>query len=190
MTNAIILHGQPSKEEYYDPTMPSMSNAHWVPWLQGQLLKHDIEAATPEVPKAYAPDWETWKREVERFDITPETILVGHSRGGDFWLRWLSENKDRKVGKVVLIAPSLGYLTHDDNYFGHYKIDPELITRTSGVVLFASDNDGEDMIKSAEEIRLIIKDIKYLEFHYGHFTLNGIGSVEFPELLDELLSDL
>ena len=39
--NAVILHGQPSREEYYDPNAPSMSNAHWLPWLQAQLLKID-----------------------------------------------------------------------------------------------------------------------------------------------------
>ncbi len=41
MKNAIILHGQPSRGEYYNIEMPSMSNAHWIPWLQGQLLKHE-----------------------------------------------------------------------------------------------------------------------------------------------------
>ena len=92
MRNAIILHGEPSKEEYYDPTAPSMSNAHWLPWLQARLQKNDIAAITPEIPFAYEPDWGLWKKEVERYDIGPETIIVGHSRGGDFWLRWLSEN--------------------------------------------------------------------------------------------------
>lgn len=165
-----------------------MSNAHWIPWLQGQLLKHNIVAATPEVPLAFEPDWDIWKKEVERFDITSETILVGHSRGGDFWLRWLSENRDRRVGKVVLVAPSLGYLTNDDNYFGEYEIDPDLTVRTEGLILYASDNDHQQMIDSAAEIRSLIKDITYKEFHYGHFTLKGIGSHEFPELLAELLA--
>lgn len=186
MKNAIILHGQPSKEEYYDPDMPSMSNAHWIPWLQGQLLKMDISAATPEVPLSYEPKWELWKSEVERFEITPETLIVGHSRGGDFWLQWLSENPERKVGKVVLVAPSLGYLTVNDNYFGHYQVDPDLVTRTNGITLFYSDNDSENIIRSAEEIKSIIKDIKYTEFHLGHFTSKSMQTTQFPELLEEL----
>lgn len=130
MKNAIILHGQPSKEEYYNPQMPSPSNAHWIPWLQAQLLKNDIKAATPEVPFAFKPDWDLWAEEVERFEITLDTIIVGHSRGGDFWLRYLSENKDIRVGKVVLVAPSLGYLTENNNYFGKYEIDPDLAAHT------------------------------------------------------------
>ena len=125
MKNAIILHGKPDREEYYDPKAPSMSNAHWIPWLQGQLLKQDIWAITPEVPNAYNPDWKLWCKEVERFDITPETVLVGHSCGAGFWLRWLSEHKDVKVGKVVLVAPSLCQATFFPNtalsIFGRWR---------------------------------------------------------------------
>jgi hypothetical protein len=187
MKNAIILHGQPSKNEYYNPTMPSMSNAHWIPWLQGQLLKHDILAATPEVPMAFAPDYELWRKEVERFEVTPDTLIVGHSRGGDFWLRWLSEHKFQRVNKVVLVAPSLGYLTEDDNYFGHFELDPDLAGRTAGFSLFASDNDKPNMIRTAQEIREKIHNVRYREFHLGHFTSGSMGTTEFPKLLEELL---
>jgi predicted alpha/beta hydrolase family esterase len=187
MRNAIILHGQPSKEEYYDPTMPSMSNAHWIPWLQSQLLKNDIAAATPEVPFAYEPDWDLWVKEVERFNITPQTIIVGHSRGGDFWLRYLNEHSDVKVGKVVLVAPSLGFLTLNDNYFGEFEIDPVLAERTGGITLFHSDNDGENMVKTAEKLIATITNLKQKQFHLGHFTSNSMGTTEFPELLAELL---
>ena len=67
MKNAIILHGGPSKQEYYDPNTPSMSNSHWIPWLQAQLLKRDIFAITPEIPKSFDRNWSVWKKEVERF---------------------------------------------------------------------------------------------------------------------------
>ena len=53
MKNAIILYGGPDKKESYAPKAPSMSNAHWLPWLQGQLLKNEITASTPEVPYAF-----------------------------------------------------------------------------------------------------------------------------------------
>ncbi|MDZ7786417.1 MAG: alpha/beta hydrolase [Candidatus Saccharibacteria bacterium] len=188
MKNAIILHGQPGKEEYYDPERPSMSNAHWIAWLQAQLLKNDIAAATPEVPNAFHPDWDLWKQEVERFDINSNTIIVGHSRGGEFWLRYLSDNKDITVGKVVLVAPSLGWHYSDDHYFGDFIIDPGLAKRTNGITIFHSDNDGEGIQKSVKEIRDSIENIKYREFHLGHFTFRSMGTDEFPELLDEVLN--
>ena len=82
MQNAIILHGAPEKEHYYDPEKPSESNAHWLPWLQKELLLRDIAAVTPEIPLSFEPKWNLWCREVARFDITPDTTLVGHSAGG------------------------------------------------------------------------------------------------------------
>lgn len=188
MKNAIILHGQPGKEEYYDVERPSMSNAHWFPWLQGQLLKNDIAAATPEVPFAFKPDWELWKKEVERFEITPDTIIVGHSRGGEFWLRYLSENKDIKAGKVILVAPSLGWYGSDDLYFGKFNIDPDLTQRTKGLTLFHSDNDKVGIQKSVKEIRDTVKNLKYREFHLEHFTYGSMGTEKFPELLEELIN--
>ncbi|MFI5240684.1 MAG: alpha/beta hydrolase [Candidatus Saccharimonadia bacterium] len=186
MKNAIILHGMPSKQEYYDTKAPSMSNAHWIPWLQGQLLKHDIWAATPEVPNPYDPKWDLWVKEVERFDLTPETILVGHSLGGSFWLKYLSEHNDMKVGKVVLIAPSgLGW--DGKALFDEFTIDPGLFERTKGMTIFNSDNDHKSIQQSVKEIRQQIPDIRYKEFHLGHFTSGSMKTTEFPELLDETL---
>ena len=142
MKNAIILHGGPSKEEYYDPKAPSMSNAHWLPWLQGQLLKHDITAATPEVPHSFDRDWLVWLEEVERYNIGPKTILVGHSTGAGFWIKYLSINPNLKVDKVVLVAPWLDPdHEHTQNFFNDFEIDPNLVNRTSGVTIFNSDND-------------------------------------------------
>lgn len=191
MKNAIILRGKPDKEEYYDLKLPSESNSHWLPWLQAQLIKRGISAVTPEIPLAFDPQWDIWCKEVERFDITPETILVGHSCGGGFWVRWLSEHKDVKVGKVVLVAPSLGLTWGDgkERFFENFTIDPDLIKRTNGVTIFCSDNDKDGILQAVKEIREQVPGIKYQEFHnYGHFTFENMHATEFPELLEEVLS--
>jgi len=184
MKNAIILHGKPSKEEYYDPKAPSMSNANWIPWLQGQLLKHNIWTATPEVPNAYQPDWPLWCKEVERFDITPETIVIGHSCGGGFWLRWLSEHKDVTIAQAILVAPSQGYGWGGDEYFfEHFSIDPNLTSRTRLTVLY-SDDDHPGIQQSVREIKEALPHAELQTFHgYGHFTYERMGTHEFPELL-------
>lgn len=189
MKNAIILHGKPDKEEYYDPNVLSMSNLHWIPWLQSQLIKQDIYTATPEVPLAYDPQWDIWCKEIERFDITPETVLVGHSCGGGFWIRWLSEHKKIQVGRVMLVAPSLGYRWGDggEDFFNGFSIDPDLVKRTQGVTIFHSTNDHESIQQAVKEIREQVKDIEYREFQYGHFTFEDMKTVEFPELLKECI---
>jgi predicted alpha/beta hydrolase family esterase len=189
MRNAIILHGGPSKKEYYDPNAPSMSNAHWLPWLQGQLLKVDIAATTPEVPHSFDRNWKVWSYEVERFDITSETILVGHSTGAGFFIKYLSIHPDIKVGKVVLVAPWLDpYHNKTKNFFDDFEIDTDLVSRTKGVTIFYSDNDQESVQKTVSIIRAKIKGLKFKEFYnYGHFCYNDMKTNKFPELLEEII---
>lgn len=189
MKNAIILHGRPSKKEYYDPVMPSMSNAHWLPWLQGQLLKHDIEAATPEISRAFEPQWDRWVKEVERFEIGPETMLVGHSTGGGFWVRYLCEHPNVKVDKVVLVAPWVNSRHEDDIDFFDFEIDPKVAERANKFLIIGSDNDGEDVTNSVNFLKEKLPTARYREFKgFGHFTWKSMDSTEFPELLKELLS--
>jgi len=189
MKNAIILHGGPSKKEYYDPEAPSMSNAHWLPWLQAQLLKHEITAATPEVPHSFDRNWPVWNQEVERFDIGPETILVGHSTGSGFWVKYLSIHPELEVAKVVFVAPWLDP-DHENtkDFFDDFEIDPNLVSRTKGVTIFNSDNDQEGVQKTVQILRDKVQGVVYREFHkYGHFTIGSMKTPEFPELLEALV---
>lgn len=191
MKNAILVPGRPDKEEYYDPKYPTNSNNHWFPWVSKQLQINDVFAVAIEPPTPWQPRYDVWKKEFEKFDITSETVLVGHSCGGGFLVRWLSENKDKEVGRVVLAAPWLNPENNpasDTADFFDFEIDPYLVSRTSGVTIFSSDNDQTTIHKSVQIIRDKVKDIGYHEFHNkGHFCLEDMGTVEFPELIKECL---
>jgi len=189
MKNAIILQGTTDKEEYYSGRYPSMSNSHWLPWLQKQLLMKDIAAATPDMVKAYLPNYEDWKREFERYDITSETILVGHSCGAGFLVRWLSEKKDVQVGKVVLVAPWLDPRNEKQSDFFNFEIDSALVARTTGVTIFNSDDDSEDVQITVQKLMDAVEGIQLNEFSgYGHFDVGAMETIEFPELLTEVLT--
>lgn len=188
MKNAILLHGKPGKDEYYDASTPSCSNYHWFPWLQKQLIVKDIKADTPEVPFAYDPQYELWVKEVERFEIGPETTLVGHSCGGGFWVRYLSEHKDLKVGKVILVAPSLNPEKTWGAKFFDFVIDPELVHRTKELIIYHSSNDHDGIQESVRLLREKLSGLKYVEFeNMGHFTVEDMPSSEFPELAEEII---
>jgi predicted alpha/beta hydrolase family esterase len=191
MKKAILVHGWSHKNEFYDPKYPTLSNSHWFPWLSKQLMIRDVHTVAVEMPKPYSPSYQDWKKEFERFDITPETVLVGHSMGGGFLVRWLSENKEARVGKVILVAPWLG-LDPDQDFdasFFDFEIDDKLANRTKGLVVFNSDNDVDEIQKSVSIIRDKLKGIKYKELaNKGHFTLKGLGREEFPGLLGEIIS--
>jgi predicted alpha/beta hydrolase family esterase len=186
--NAIIVHGTLSKRDYYDPLTPSPSNSHWYPWLQKQLIAHDIKADTPEMPHAYKPDYELWKREAQRFDIGPDTLLVGHSTGAGFWLRYLSEHLDLKVGKVVLVAPWLDPNNIKHTTFFDFAFDPDLASRTQGLTIFNSTNDHEGIQWSTQIICQVLTGWKFRSFDsWGHFMDKDMGTEQFPELLTELM---
>lgn len=186
MKTAIILHGKANKDKYFDPAYDSPSNACWLPWIQKQLLMNGIVAQTPEIPLPWNPDYALWKREFERFDMTPETILVGHSCGAGFLVRWLCEHSEVYVGKVVLIAPWIDPdKTGDTGDFFDFSFDPELATRTEKLLIFNSTNDFPNAQISAKMINEAIPGAMRRDFdNCGHFT----EITEFLDLRDELLA--
>jgi predicted alpha/beta hydrolase family esterase len=190
MKNAIILHGSPGKKEYYSPApkVRSASNSHWLPWLQRQLMLQDIKADTPEVMFPFKPDYELWRREVERFEIGPETMLVGHSCGGGFWVRYLSEHPELRVGTVVLVAPWLDPNGIRETDFFNFEMDPAIASRTGGLTIFNSTNDHEGIQWSVQILCNVLEGWNFRSFdNYGHFCLADMGTEAFPELLEELL---
>ena len=70
-----------------------MSNSHWIPWLQKELLKKGYLTQTPEILYAFNPTYERYLAEINRYQLDEETVLIGHSCGAGFLLRYLSENK-------------------------------------------------------------------------------------------------
>jgi predicted alpha/beta hydrolase family esterase len=188
MKTAIIIHGMPDQEEYYDIDRPASSNCHWLPWIQKQLLLKDIVAQTPEMPVPYEPEYKAWKDIFERFPLNEETILIGHSCGGGFIVRYLSENTI-KVGKVVLVAPWIdpdGFLK---NGMFDFSIDENIVEKTSGITIFSSTNDMTEVQDSIKTLISKIKSIKVKEFKdMGHFCYEDMHTDVFPELLAEATS--
>jgi hypothetical protein len=152
----------------------------------------DIYTVAPEMPKGYYPEYGIWEQEFERFEINPETILVGHSCGGGFLIRWLSENPERKAGKVILVAPWLGLRFNDepfDETFFAFEPRREIAQQTKGLYIFCSTDDFSVVLESVKIIREKVDSIQYQEFSgKGHFTKSSLGTEEFPELLEELLA--
>lgn len=187
MKRAIIIHGYGDKSEFLDVSRPAMSNDHWIPWFQRQLLLNGIEAQTPEMPGFYEPNYDKWKEMLERFTPDQDTVLVGHSCGGGFLVRWLSEN-DQKVGKVVLVAPWLDPEKMIDPDFFNFDIDPDIASKTKGLTIMYSIDDYSDIVISIETLRSNLKGAEFKEFqNKGHFVLGSLKTEQFPELLATVL---
>lgn len=189
MKRAIIIHGYNNKSEFEDINRPSPSNDHWMPWLQRKLLLNGIEAQTPEMPGFYEPNYEKWKEMLDRFTPDQDTILVGHSCGGGFLIRWLTEN-NHKVGHVVLVAPWLDPEKIIDPNFFDFTIDKNISAKTKKLTVMYSTDDHPEILTTIDTLKGKLEDVKFMEFEdKGHFVLNSLKTEEFPELFEELVNN-
>jgi len=186
MKNAILIPGKPSREQHYDPNRASNSEDFWFAWLRRRLILRDVHAVAVEPPMPFRPRYEEWKKEFERFDIKPDTLLIGHSCGGGFLVRYLSEHPDLRVGKVVLVAPWMNPDNdpqEDSADFFHFDIDQKFPSRTDGVTVFISSDDYPSVVKTVDILRDKVHGLIFREYtDRGHFT----KEVEFLELLEEV----
>lgn len=184
MKNAILIHGTCDKEEYFDDSFPSLSNSHWFPWLQKQLLINNIFTQTPEMPEAYMPDYEKWVSEFKKFEINQDSILIGHSCGAGFLLRYLSEN-NISINKLILVAPWLDPEREKTTDFFNFDINQDLLKRIKEIHLLYSLDDDNDILDSVKIIENNLKNIEIHKFsNHGHFTFGHMKTDKFPELLD------
>lgn len=177
MKQIIVIHGAPEKEVFFDPATPSPSNSQWYPWLQKQIgLSGDI-CEVPELPKPYDPVYSEWVAILNQYPISSDSILVGHSCGGGFLLRYFSEHPDFFPKKIILVAPWLDLLKEFSTNFFEFEVDTSLSDRTELHVFMSQDD--QIAIDSCLKIKESIPGAIYHEYKdRGHFE-----EKEFPELL-------
>lgn len=174
MKQFILIHGSPEIGEIV--TQESI-NPGWFLWLQKLLPNVIIPPMPLEVEVAY----QDWINVFEQLKINKETILVGHSCGGGFLIRYLSEHVELKPAKVILVAPWLdpdGELTTD---FMKFEINSEFSQKTE-LHIFISSDDMSSVVKSSEILKEKLSGATWHEFSdREHFCTK-----EFPELLEVL----
>lgn len=187
MKNAVILHGKPTKERYEDPSILKPHQANWLPWLGRQLSSRGIEVMIPALPLPYFPVYSDWKTAFPEHRVNNETGLIGHSAGGEFLLRWLSENKSATVEQLVLVAP---YHDYEGKYgeFSDYVLDKELVERVGRLSIVNSQDDDQPIQRRASELKVLLPEADLIQLNgFGHFRIgHNMTSEEFPEILDIL----
>lgn len=186
--NIIIIHGCPSdKKRAMDPETRTYDK-HWIPWIRNELERKGIKVETPLMPAPWAPDYEKFKAEFEKCEVTENTILVGHSCGCAFLVRWLGETK-KKVLKLILVAP-WKIPDEDDEFrksFYTYPIDETIKSRVGEIIMFTADDEGAD---GKESLKIFHEALggEVIELkNHGHYTMGDMGTSEFPELLETII---
>ncbi len=186
--NCIIIHGCPSDEPRAKNPETRSYDKHWMPWVKQKLIERGIDTVTPLMPEPWAPDYEKFKTEFEKYEANENTILIGHSCGCAFLVRWLGETK-RKIAQLILVAPWKIPFADDEarQSFYLYPIDATIKERVPSIVMFTADDEELDGKKSLQMFHAAL-DGKIIELTgRGHYTYGDMKTEEFPELLEEII---
>jgi uncharacterized protein len=145
--------------DIFYPSMPNSANAHYI-------------------------EWKIW---FERYfeHLTGNVILIGHSQGGYFLAKYLSENiPPFPVCALYLIsAPYENFDREDDGDFSFNPNNLKNIEKTTkDIVLFHSTNDDIVPFSHAERYKNALPTAKFMVFHdRGHFL-----DPQFPEIIEDI----
>ncbi|TSC81505.1 MAG: hypothetical protein G01um101419_809 [Parcubacteria group bacterium Gr01-1014_19] len=182
--NVIIVHGCPDNQE------KASYNKHWMPWTKDELVEAGLHVETPLMPNPWAPVYEDYKKEFEKYHVSENTILVGHSCGCAFLVRWLGETK-QKVKKLILVAP-WKIANGSDKFrqeFYDYPIDKTIKSRVDEIIMFTADDEDEDGKKSLKMYHDVLGGKIINLPNHGHYIDEDMGTDKFPELRDAILEE-
>lgn len=181
----LILHGCPADSEHIIP-----KEQRWMNWLADKLGELGYDAHALDMPTPWAPQYEEWKAELEKYPVNEETLLVGHSCGAAFLVRWLLETKKR-VKRLILVAPAKVPEKVPDlrNVLYEFELSKSTVPIADEIVLFTS-NDFPHHLES-RQLYIDALDPKVIELpNKGHFLIFTMHTNEFPELLEEATRSL
>lgn len=164
---------------------------NWFPWLAQELEAAGHTAHVPEFPNPDHPHLTEWLTAFETYQesIDETAVLVGHSLGGAFALRFL-EHAVRPVQATFLVASVYGVMGNEiDPHITTFNAEPfdyVSIARNGGDIhVVHSDNDPYIPLPKAEEAALNLMTPMDLLPSAGHMM-----TPEFPQLLDIILASV
>lgn len=167
---------------------PYASKKKWRMSLQSDLGK-GYQVMLPEMPNKINAKYSEWKIWMDKYVpfLHDGVVLVGHSLGGVFLARYLSEEQ-LPVSVRALFLVSAPFFTPDSSEGGDFRLDTQkmgsIAQKTREIFIFHAKDDPVVPFSHAEVYRDIFPHARFLGLERGgHF----IGET-FPELLDTIRS--
>ena len=191
-----IIHGGNAFEKYEDYllylkskeiTLDKLNFKDWKRNLS-EVLGNDYQVLTPQMPNSYNAryvEWKIWfEKLISLFDDT--VVLIGHSLGGIFLAKYLSENDyPKKIKATFLVAAP--YNTENEHPLVDFIISKDLsrFAKQGGEIFIYQSKDDEVVPFSNVlnyQVALPKVHIKIFE-NKQHFNQN-----EFPEIVEDIKS--
>lgn len=179
LPNVIIIHGAYGYPE-----------ENWFGWLKQQLNSLDINCHVPALPTPQGQSLNSWldvfRRETQGL-ITDKTILIGHSLGAAFALKWLEKNPN-PLYSLILVGTFLGSVGNekfDSINKSFFLTEPnwDLIKNCCHkIYCYHGENDPYVPRSQFDFITSNLAARKIIVSNAGHFN-TASGYIQFPQLL-------
>lgn len=195
-TQILVIHGGDTFETYEEymahlrnyqiESLDYFKRKDWKTSLQ-ERLGENFEVITPQMPNRKNARYEEWKIWFEKIIplLNDEVILIGHSMGGIFLAKYLSENNfPKKVLALHLVAAP-----YDTEVIKESLVDFALEKTVEGLAKYTDKifiyQSKEDKVVALEDAMKYKRDLPNAELNIfedrGHFKQE-----KFPELLERV----
>lgn len=172
------------KESKFDPER--LTAKGWKDLLP-ERLGAEFEVLNPEMPNWWNAKYEEWKIWFEKVvEYAKEThVLIGHSLGGIFLSKYLSENDPPKGVKAVFLVAAPYKTRAKDPDFGDFVLGADLKRLKKLDAILHIYHSEDDPVVDFENLDLYKRELPAATTKIfkkrGHF----IGS-EFPEIVEDI----
>jgi predicted alpha/beta hydrolase family esterase len=149
-------------------------------------LGDKFEVLMPKMPNSSFAQYDEWKIVFEEITqvIRDDVILVGHSLGGIFLAKYLSENDyPKRIKKLFLVAaPCRDLETEELASFSLPKSLDRLVSQANLIVLFHSPDDEIVTVSHSKNYQKELPNSELIIINdMGHFQIE-----HFPELVSQI----
>jgi len=190
----ILIHGGTTFDTYEDYwrylescelSLEKLNRTDWKDFINENLL--DFEVLYPKMPNsknARYPEWKLWFEKLFPL-LGDEVVLVGHSLGGIFLAKYLTENIfPKKIKSLHLVAAPYDTEVIKESLadFALSGTTDKLESLIDRIFLYQSKDDTAVAFADVEKYKRDMPSATLRVFEdRGHFTQN-----EFPELVKNI----
>ena len=168
---------------------------NWFPWFKENIDNEENLCIIPQYPidkeHHFYSDWKKVLDAYNNFEmINEESIIIGHSTGSSFSMKYLLENKI-KVDKLVLVSGFNNYYAENEDDF-HKKVNQtfyleneELVKvkdYANEIICIYGDNDPY-ITQEALHNLVEVLDANEVIIHNGGHLNKAAGYTKFEEIL-------